>query len=87
MQNSNGDDSTSNSFSNQKRIERMFGKIRRLPKKSCLLANFEDSLYENSDEKKDPTQVLEAKKNGQELVKVIGLEPHKLFEKMPKYKI
>lgn len=62
LQNSNGDDSTSNSFSNQKRIERMFGKIRRLPKKSCLLANFEDSLYENSDEKKDPTPVLEAKK-------------------------
>ena len=31
--------------------------------------------------------MLEARKQGSELVKVIGLEPHKLFEKIPKYKI
>ena len=42
LQNSVGDDSNTDNFSNQKRIERMFGKIRKLPKKSCLLANFED---------------------------------------------
>ena len=35
----------------------------------------------NSSEKKDKTKVH------QELVKVVGLEPDKLFEKIPKYKI
>lgn len=28
-----------------------------------------------------------AKKSTHELIKVIGLEPHKLFEKIPKYKV
>ena len=40
-------------FSNQNRIERMFGKIRKLPKKSCLLGNFEDELYEPKNESED----------------------------------
>ena len=42
----------------------MFGKIRKLPKKSCLLANFEDNLYENQDDKKDLSPVLESRKQG-----------------------
>lgn len=69
-------------FSNQKRIERLFGKIRKLPKKSCLLSNFDENVFDPSDDKD------QAKKaDHQELVKVIGLEPHKLFEQIPKYKI
>lgn len=70
LQGKNGADS----FSNQKRIERLFGKIRKLPKKSCLLSNFEENLFDPNQEK-DPK-----KSDNQELVKVIGLEPHKLFE-------
>ena len=70
LQGKNGADS----FSNQKRIERLFGKIRKLPKKSCLLSNFEENLFDLNQEK-DPK-----KSDNQELVKVIGLEPHKLFE-------
>ena len=51
-----------------------------MPKKSCMLDNFEDELY-------DPKKGSEKPKRNHELVKVIGLEPEKLFEKIPKYKI
>ena len=62
-------------FLNQKRIERLFGKIRKLPKKSCLLSNFEENVFDPSEDKDHAK-----KADHQELVKVIGLEPHKLFE-------
>jgi hypothetical protein len=39
-----------------------------------LLSNFEENLFDPNQEK-DPK-----KSDNQELVKVIGLEPHKLFE-------
>ena len=38
-------DESQDCFANQKRVERLFGKIRKLPKKSCLLSNFESELY------------------------------------------
>jgi hypothetical protein len=47
------------------------------------LENFEEELY---DPKKD-NQNEKSNKRSHELVKVIGLEPDKLFEKIPKYKI
>lgn len=78
-----GDVMGNGNFANQKRIEKLFGKIRKLPRKSCLLENFEEELY---DPKKD-NQNEKSNKRSHELVKVIGLEPDKLFEKIPKYKI
>ena len=38
-------DETQDCFANQKRVERLFGKIRKLPIKNCLLTNFEGELY------------------------------------------
>ena len=72
-----------NNFANQKRIERLFGKIRRLPKKSCMFNNFDQNLFTKS----VPVVKEPVKKQALELVKVIGLELEKLFEKIPKYKI
>lgn len=77
-----GEDVSEDSFSHQKRIERIFGKIRKLPRKSCLLANFDDQYFKKQTTKKDGKV-----KESQELVKVIGLEPDKLFDQIPKYRI
>ena len=76
-------DQAKDSFSHQKRIERLFGKIRRLPKKSALMQNFDEKFFEMGDEE---SKIAKEPKH-QELVKVVGLEPEKLFEKIPKYKI
>ena len=72
-----------NTHSHEKRVERLFGKIRKLPKKSCLLQNFDEKFFNPSEEVKTDKIV----KSHQELVKVVGLEPEKLFEKIPKYKV
>lgn len=43
--NINGDlDDSLDSFSHQKRVERLFSKIRKMPRKSCLLSNFEELM-------------------------------------------
>ena len=66
-------------------MERLFSKIRKMPRKSCLLSNFEE-LMPVPNQNTDQQKAKELKSN-QELVKVVGLEPEKLFEKIPKYKI
>jgi hypothetical protein len=53
------------------RIERLFGKIKKLPKKSSFLERFGDSGLD-LEERKDGDK---SKGEKQQLVKIVGLDP------------
>jgi hypothetical protein len=76
-------------YSHQGRVDKFFGKIRKLPNNSSLLQNYGDKLLDlNDEEQEDDEDIDDMKKtNENQMVKLIGLQPEKLFEKVPKYRI
>lgn len=73
------------------RVERLFGKIKKLPKKSNFLENFGvgplslDPISDKLEERKFDKEVDKDEK--QQLIKIVGLDPKHLFEKIGKYKL
>lgn len=73
-------------------MERIFGKVKRLPSKAPILQEFPKEhmigLDGQSEVDKLPTPSQNSQKqNTQELVRVVGLEPEKLFGQLDKYKV
>ena len=65
----------------------LLGNIKKVPLKSSILSSYYEQGATDQAKKNDSSLTQQAKKRNHELVKVIGLEPEKLFASLDKYKV
>lgn len=83
-----GIDSREESLMRQKPLRKeLLGNIKKVPLKSSILSSYYEQGATDQAKKNDSSLTQQAKKRNHELVKVIGLEPEKLFASLDKYKV